>query len=73
MPTMDAKNQAAGQPFALTQALSVFRPGLGTDVSLQLETELDEQRRKAKQGFPADPAQYGGSILSSLGVFGNSR
>lgn len=72
MPTMDAKNLAAGQPFSLTQALSVFRPGMGVDASMQLQDQLEEERKKLKRGQPSDPAAYGG-ILSSVGIFGGLR
>lgn len=74
MPLVTPQSQAQGRPYDLTQALSVFRPGLGTDVSLQLKDQLEEQRKKMKAGYSENPADYGGgSILSSLGVFNGGR
>lgn len=74
MPTMDAKNLAAGHPFQLGQAVSVLSsvsPGLGEDVSLQLKETLEERKKKLLEG---NPAAYGDStITSALGVFGGAR
>lgn len=73
MPTMSSQNVAAGRPFALTQALSVFQSGgAGVDVSMQLHDKLDEERKKVKEGRPSDPEAYGG-LLSGVGVLGGLR
>lgn len=75
MPTMDAQNIAAGRPFALTKALTALTGGLGTDVSLQLDSQLQEERKKMKQGRPSDPSAYGDRMISPgvLGIFGGAR
>jgi len=66
-------------PFQLKDAVAALSQagssGLGTDTSLQLETQLKDRQRKQLQGHGSNPDQYGDRLISSnvLGLFGSMR